>query len=85
MIRPYAVFLHLEVTETVRSLDRPERAGFLRFAHALAENPFRPGDFREEDHLGRQNEVAIVSGLAVIYYVDDANSEVRILEVRRVG
>ncbi|MCP3957008.1 MAG: hypothetical protein GY719_04065 [bacterium] len=84
MTRPYSVFLHLEVTEALRFLDRSERASILQFSHALAANPFQPGDFREEDDQGRVNEVQIIGRQAVVYYVDDADSEVRILEVRPV-
>ncbi len=85
MTRPYSVFLHLEVTEALRSLDRSERDRVFRFAHVLAANPFQPGDFREKDLWGRTNEVKIIGDLAVVYYVDNADSEVRILEARRVG
>ena len=84
MIRPYSVFLHLEVTEALRSLDRSERGRILRFAHTLADNPFQAGDFREQDPQGRTNEVKIIGRLAVVYYADDADSEVRILEARPV-
>lgn len=83
MIEPYSVFLHLEVTEALRSLRRSERDGIGRFAHSLARNPFQPGDFQEDDALGRANEVKIVGKLAVVYYIDNADCEVRILEVRR--
>ncbi len=85
MIRPYSVFLHLEVTEALRSLGRSERDAVLRFAHSLARDPFQTGDFREQDDQGRANEVKIVSRLAIVYYADNADSEVRVLEVRRVG
>ncbi len=84
MTRSYSVFLHLEVTEALRSLGRGERDRILRFAHSLALDPFQSGDFREEDDRGRANEVKIVSRLAVVYYVDNADSEIRVLEVRRV-
>lgn len=84
MTRPYTVFLHLEVTEALRSFSRHERDGILRLAHSLARNPFQSGDFRETDARGRANEVKLVRELAVVYYVDDADSEVRLLEVRRV-
>ncbi len=84
MTRPYSVFLHLEVTEALRSLDRSDRDEVLRFAHALAANPFQAGDFREQDHRGRSNEVKIIGRSAVVYYVDNADSEVRVLEVRYV-
>ena len=83
MIRSYSVYLRLEVTEALRSLSPSERDRVLRFAHSLAHDPFQPGDFQEYDDFSRANEVKIVSRLAVVYYTDNADSEVRILEVRR--
>lgn len=83
MIEPYSVFLRLEVTEELRSLDDSERDRVLRFVHVLARNPFQPGDFQEKDDQGRFNEVKIVGRLATVYYVDNADREVRILEVRQ--
>ncbi len=82
MIRPYSVFLHLEATEALRSQGHSERDRVLQLARSLARDPFQPGDFQEEDDRRRANEVRIVGRLAVVYYVDDADSEVRILEVR---
>jgi hypothetical protein len=85
MIRPYSVFLHLEVAETLRSLRRSERDRVLRFAHLLSRDPFQSGDFQETDDRGRTNEVKILRNLALVYYSDHAGSEVRLLEVRRAG
>jgi len=83
MTRPYSVFLHLEVTEALRSLPRREVEGFLRFAQSLARDPFQPGDFQEYDDRHRANDVKVIGRLAVVYYVDNADREVRVLEVRR--
>ncbi len=83
MIEPYSVFLHLEVTEALRTLGRAECDSVLRFARSLARDPFQTGDFQSYDDRRRENEVKIVKNLAVVYYVDNADSEVRILEVRQ--
>ncbi len=83
MIRPYSVFLRLEAAEEVRSLRGSERDRILRFIHSLAGDPFQPGDFQEKDDQSRSNEVKIVGRLAAVYYVDNADREVRILAVRR--
>ena len=83
MIEPYSVFLHLEVTEELRSLRRLERDAILQLAHSLGRNPFQSADFQEADDRGRVNNVKLVGKLAVVYYIDNADSEVRILDVRR--
>ena len=82
MTAPYSVFLHLDATEALRSLRRTECDRVTRFAHSLARDPFQPGDFQERDERHRANEVRIVGRVAVVYYADHADREVRILEVR---
>lgn len=83
MIDSYSVFLHLEVTETLRSLRDAERDRVLRFFHSLTSNPFQSGDFQEVDDRSRTNQVKIIGKLGVVFYTDNADREVRILEVRR--
>lgn len=85
MIEPYSALLHLEVTETLQALRRSERDRVLRFLHSLTLNPFQAGDFQEYDELRRANEVKILGRLAIVYYVDNADREVRILEIRRAA
>ena len=83
MMEPYAVFLHLEVAETLSSVRPRDRDKILQFIHSLSRDPFQAGDFRGHDSRGRANEVKLVDILAVIFYVNHADREVRILEVRR--
>jgi mRNA-degrading endonuclease RelE of RelBE toxin-antitoxin system len=83
VIEPYSVFLHLDATEALRTLRRSECDRVTRFAHSLTRDPFQPGDFQEHDEWNRANEVRIVGRVAVVYYVDHADREVRILEVRQ--
>ena len=83
MIEPYSVFLHLEVTEALHSLRRPELDAVLRLARSLGRNPFQAADFQEVDDHGRANNVKLIGKLAVVYYTDNADGEVRILDVRR--
>lgn len=69
----------------LRSIRRSERDQITRFAHSLARDPFQPGDFQERDERNRANEVKIVGRMAVVYYADHADREVRILEVRHAA
>ncbi len=84
-MEPYFVSLRIEAIEASRALSRRERERIYRFAHSLAENPFQPSDKKEYDSQGRLREIKIIAGLAVVYHVDDADREARILDVRPAG
>ncbi len=84
-MRPYFVSLRIEAVEAARALPRRDREKIYRFAHSLADNPFQSSDSTEHDRLGRLREIKIIAGLAVVYHVDDADREVRILDVRPAG
>lgn len=82
MMRPYSVFLRIEAIEALRDLHQRERDDVFRFARSLAENPFQESDRREADGQGRMRDVRTVGALAVVYYVDNADSEIKVLDVR---
>ena len=84
-MKPYFVSLRIEAVEASRALTRRDREKIYRFAHSLADNPFQSSDNTEYDSQGRLREIKIVAGLAVVYHVDDADREVRILDVRPAG
>ncbi len=84
-MRPYFVSLRIEAVEASRTLTRRDREKIYRFAHSLADNPFQSSDTTEYDRQGRLREIKIVAGLAVVYHVDNADREVRIVDVRPAG
>ncbi len=84
-MKPYSVSLRIEAVEASRMLARRDREKIYRFAHSLANNPFQSGDNTGYDSQGRLRKIKIVAGLSVIYHVDDADREVRILDIRPAG
>ena len=48
----------------------------------LAEHPSRNGDFTERGSDGRAWQVAVVAAHAVVWWVDDAVCEVKVVAVR---
>ena len=81
----YFVSLRIEAVEASRALPRRQRESIYRFAHSLAANPSQTSDHTETDSQGRSREIKIVADVAVVYYVDDADREVRILDIRPAG
>ncbi len=84
-MEPYFVSLRIEAVEASRALGRRQRENLYRFVHSLADNPFQPNDTTEFDSQGRQREIKIVAGLAIVYHVYNADREVKILDVRPAG
>lgn len=83
-MRPYSVSLRIEAVEASRNLTRRDREKIYRLAHSLADDPFQSSDDTEYDSQGRLREIKIVAGLAVVYHVDNADREVRILDLKPV-
>lgn len=85
MIEPYSVYFRIEVLDVLRQLRPRVRANVLHFARTLTDDPFQESDYTEADEAGLGLDVKIVGTLAVIYHVDHADREVRILDVQQVG
>jgi len=48
----------------------------------LGDDPFRPGDYTETDNAARVLAVKIAVRFAIIYYVDHAVKEVKVIHVQ---
>lgn len=81
-MEPYSVYFRIEAVESLRHLSGIQRDRIIRLARALAENPFQRGNSRESDATGRPREIKIIGRLSVVYDVDNAEKEVRIIDIR---
>lgn len=82
MPSPYQVWLRQSAFDYLDSLDIAERQRLLVWMDRLAENPSRGGDFSEPGSDGRAWQVAVVAAHAVVWWVDDAVREVKVVVVR---
>ena len=79
---PYQVWLRQTAYEYLDSLDFAERQRLLVWIERLAGHPFRNGDFTERGADGRAWQVAVVAAHAVVWWVDDAVCEVKVVAIR---
>lgn len=77
----YAIYLHLDLLETVPSRGEQRRL-IMSFIRALAANPHMPGDFTDEDESLRQRQIKIVGRYAVTCWVDDPVRAVMVVDVQ---
>lgn len=77
----YAVYLHLDLLEVVPARGEQRRM-IMSFVRSLANNPFTPGDFTDQDHSLRTRQIKIVGHYAVTYWVDDPVKTVMVVGVQ---
>jgi len=77
----YTLFLRVEAVQMFRSLRGEERRRLEQFFDALQERPGQLGDAYLRDHEGRRVEVKYVGRFRVVYWVDHAVKEVKVLKL----
>lgn len=74
-----------DVLEELAAIDSPaERRKFLAAVQCLPADPANPGLAEALDQHGRSNRVAVISGVAFVYWSDHPMRKIRVLAVRSV-
>ena len=81
----YSVYVEASVAESLPRLKSAERERLLRFFNKLRTNPFLEGDYIEHDNIGRLLQVFVIGRHAVVFWVDHAVKEVKILDLKPAG
>ena len=76
----YAVYLHLDLLEIVPGRGEQRRL-IMSFVRSLANHPFTPGDFTDQDDSLRTRQIKIVGHYAITYWVDDPVKTVMVVGV----
>ena len=82
---PYRVFIVAEVIATLRKCGKREQDLIKRLFDELARDPSRPGDYAEQDEIGRPIQVVITGSSAVCFWTDHAVKEVKIVDLKPAG
>ncbi len=77
----YDVLVRHEVYLTLKQVRGLARTRALDFIEELADDPFLKGDTALFDENGRRCEVKIIGKLALIYWPDHAEKEMRVVEL----
>ncbi len=78
----YEVYLRREVFEFLRQCLVADRERLLTLLQSLGRDPYRRGDFTEQDRAGRGIEVLVFRRYAVLYWADHAVKELKVIEIR---
>jgi hypothetical protein len=79
----YQVWLRQEAYDYLDSLELAERQRLLVWMERLAGQPERSGDFTEPGAGGRLWQGVVVAEHAVIWWVDTAVREIKVVTIRR--
>jgi hypothetical protein len=74
-----------EVVDLYRSLPRSQKEPLARFFDFLESYPNFKGDGIEQDSVGRRVVVKFVARFKVVYWVDPAAKEIKVLKLERLS
>jgi hypothetical protein len=81
----YRVFIAADVVEMLRSCQKREQQIITRCLDDLGKNPYRNGDYVEQDNLGRPIQVILIGRHALYFWTDHAVKELKIIDLRLAG
>ena len=77
----YRLLISIEVVEFVERLPSRNRQRIRSAIRAIGDDPLGNSDAVEYDDIGRRLEIAIVGDWALMYWVDEADRHVKILDI----
>ena len=78
---PYRLLIDLEIVSFLQGLPVGRRRSLLAHFRAIERYPSAHSDYADTDAQGRRVEVSIALGFAVYYWIDDADQQVKILQL----
>ena len=77
----YHLFISYEVLAQMETYRRSRKLALLRQFERIRDFPGNYSEFNETDENGRRVEVSIFDGLAIYYWIDEADKDVKILKL----
>ena len=78
---PYRLLIDLEVVSFLQTLSVTRRRSRPNHFRRIEQFPLSCSDYSDEDAQGRRVEVAILDGLAIYHWIDEADRHVKILQL----
>lgn len=82
-MKPYEVILHECAWEKLAATRDAETKQLLARLDEVKAQPFRRGDFQQQDASGRTNEVILLGDWLVTYWSDHAAAQIHIVNLER--
>jgi len=77
----YRLLISIEVVEFVERLPARTRQRIRNAIRAIGNDPLGNADATDRDEVGRRLEIAIVGDYALMYWVNEADRHVKILDI----
>ena len=77
----YRLFISFEVLAQMEKFKRSRKVTLLRQFERIRDFPGNFSEFNETDETDRRVEVSIFDGLAIYYWIDEADKDVKILKL----
>jgi len=80
-MKPWELLVVYEAFELIAGLSRSEQVSVRRCFEQIREHPHNHSDYSESDSAGRPVEIHICGRLALKYWIDEADRQVKILDI----
>ncbi len=77
----YRLLISIEVVEFVERLPNKPRSAIRSLIEAIGNDPLGRSDAEDFDDTGRLLQIAIIGDYALMYWIDDADRHVKILDI----
>lgn len=77
----YRLLISIEVVEFLERLPSKNRKVLRSAIAAIGDDPLAMADAADFDDTGRKLQIAITDDFALVYWIDDADQHVKILDV----
>jgi mRNA-degrading endonuclease RelE of RelBE toxin-antitoxin system len=77
----YRLLISIEVVEFVERLPNQPRSAIRSLIEAIGTDPLGRSDAEDYDDIGRLLQIAIIGDYALMYWIDDADRHVKILDI----
>ncbi len=75
----FRLLIDLDVVDFMQTLPPPRRTALFARFRLIQQSPVNFSDYADRDATGRRVEVSVFDGLAIYYWVDHADAQVKIL------
>jgi hypothetical protein len=82
---PYRLLIDIEVFDQLQSLPAARRRTLFARFRLIGIHPIACSDYVDRDESGRRVDVSVVDGFAIYYWTDEADRQVKILELIVAG
>ena len=78
---PYRLLVSIEVIEFIERLPSKTRDALRLSIRSIGRDPMGRSDALDRDATGRRIQIAVIGDYAVMYWVDEADQHIKVLDI----